>query len=324
MPIRITCQHCGKQFSAWDDLVGKSVQCPKCQQGMVVPAESPGSAESNRPAQRRRPSQSGPKPPGEKRVKPRATQTRPNPTSSALRTEHPIASRPTRSADTADADRSTDGFDDSDALPIVCPNCRRPMPAHEDLCDRCGFHKILGKVIDLDGVNRRDSSTGFERAVEKHLHPTETAAGTLLWFKVLAGFLLLVILVACLGRWFWIGAFLQSTDGSEINPDPASAALWASALMTQRLVRWRGLEWPFRPVEALVIRDSDFGDEDLAELELADLGALDLEGTKVSNAGLSYLTDLGDLKFLVLRKTDVTIEGVQRVQRTLRDTWIWS
>src|SRR5687768_4464761 len=36
MPMRIVCPNCGKQFSAWDDLVGKAVECPKCHQKTVI------------------------------------------------------------------------------------------------------------------------------------------------------------------------------------------------------------------------------------------------------------------------------------------------
>ena len=42
MPIRVVCKHCGKQFSAWDDLIGKAVKCPKCQQQLEIQDEHGG------------------------------------------------------------------------------------------------------------------------------------------------------------------------------------------------------------------------------------------------------------------------------------------
>src|SRR5687768_12268711 len=41
MPMRVVCAKCGKQFSAWEDLVGKQVQCPKCQHIMVLGGANP-------------------------------------------------------------------------------------------------------------------------------------------------------------------------------------------------------------------------------------------------------------------------------------------
>ncbi len=339
MPIRVTCNHCGKQFSAWDDLLGKSVQCPKCHQRMVVPKT--GSVGSSPPSEKRRPSQSArgtsaPASPGKPAAtpSPRSRGIAPPLPKEAPRSQHPVASRPAPTATTTS--RVKDEFDDSDALPIVCPNCRQTMPAAEDLCDRCGYHKILKKVIDMEGVVRRDGSTGFERAVKPLLRSDESTEGTLFWFKILAGFVIFVTLLVCLGDWFWIGALLlaggytalyyklRREENSAVNQDPVSAVAWHALLTLQRLLRWRRLEWPFPAVRALTIRDTAFDDRDLSELDnLEDIGAVDLEGTDVSNGGLTYLADLRGLEFLVLRKTKVTDDGIRRLQQKLRSTWIW-
>ena len=81
--------------------------------------------------------------------------------------------------------------DDSDELPYSCPNCHAAMPANEDLCDECGFHQVLGKVIDLDGIDRPDKSTGFERTLKRHLSETTTAESALLWFRIFLAFMAL-------------------------------------------------------------------------------------------------------------------------------------
>ena len=37
MPIKVACTNCGNQFSAWEDLIGHAVGCPKCQAQVTVP-----------------------------------------------------------------------------------------------------------------------------------------------------------------------------------------------------------------------------------------------------------------------------------------------
>ena len=41
------------------------------------------------------------------------------------------------------------------------------MEPNDDLCNACGYHLILKKVIDMEGVDRPDTSTGFDRVVIK-------------------------------------------------------------------------------------------------------------------------------------------------------------
>ena len=336
MPIRVNCKYCDKQFSAWDDLVGKPVECPKCHQKMVVPktptAEpaKPSKAAEGVPTSRLiQPRQSTRKPVA---VTPRPTR---QPKAEAPKSANAPA---TKSAAKAPATVSDDEFDDSDALPIICPNCQAAMAVDDDLCDACGFHKILGKVIDLDGVARRESSTGLERVFKQQLAGDETPSAALLWFKILAGFMLITICMMCLSKWWWVGVGVlgvgyavfhfrskaAATQGSDVNQDPISAAIWRSLLIMQRAIGWRRLEWPLPQIPSLVIRDASFADDDLAALEnLSDIRALDLEGTQVSNAGLVHLSELRQLEYLVLRRTQIDHAGLQRLQNSLRNTWIW-
>jgi len=43
MPIKVQCA-CGKSFAAKDELAGKTVKCPACQQPLKIPGASPASA----------------------------------------------------------------------------------------------------------------------------------------------------------------------------------------------------------------------------------------------------------------------------------------
>jgi hypothetical protein len=89
-------------------------------------------------------------------------------------------------------------------------------------------------------------------------------------------------------------------------------------------VGWRKMEWPFARATALTMTDPSFTDEELGELDrLADFEALDLEGTGISDEGLQHLRGLKRLRFLVLRRTQVTASAVQKLQNDLPRTMIW-
>jgi len=68
-------------------------------------------------------------------------------------------------------------------------------------------------------------------------------------------------------------------------------------------------------VQELGLSRSDVSDHDLQQLVRAhDLIALDLNFTQVTDAGLTYLEKLPNLRFLVVENTGVTAEGVQRLK----------
>ena len=73
------------------------------------------------------------------------------------------------------------------------------MPLNDDLCDACGYHLILRKVLDTEGVARRNDSTGLERVMKKQLSRGETPENTLFWAQLVAGCLLLLVCSMCLG-----------------------------------------------------------------------------------------------------------------------------
>jgi hypothetical protein len=230
-------------------------------------------------------------------------------------------------------------LDDLEEPKLPCPNCRAPLAINEDLCDACGYHTILKKVLDLNGVNTRDSSTGFERAIKGQISESETPESALLWVKLVAGFFLVLFVLLCFGRWGlaaavtcalayavyrFVWAPKRGEAGSELNRDPVSIACWTGMLFLQRAVGWRLPRWPFPKTRSLSLRDPAFSDDDLEELDgLADVQTLDFEGTKISDGGLIHLCDSKQLRFLVLRRTRVTTGGVTKLQRALPEVWIW-
>ena len=366
MPIRVICRQCAKQFSAWDDLRGKSVQCPKCNAEMIVPGSSHAATPSAGalPA-RSSSSELSPKdlasleeavddlpsleeilpaspdkaapvesPPGSNRPLSRQlTPPAPPPITSAS-VRDPVPKRAISSAE------STNKLDDSDALPISCPNCNQYQPAGEDMCNACGYHRILEKVLDMDGIHQTDRTTGFERLLKQQLSDGETAENALLWTKIVAaigvlallgfvgvcmGPIAAIICLVCLGALVvWMMRQKKDRGNSAVNQDLISAAIWTGFLTLQRAFGWRLLLWPFPRTSVLTMHDSSFTDDDLTEMNnLQSFQTLDLERTQVSDGGLLHLERMTQLKYLVLRQTRVTTSGIQRLQAKLDQTMIW-
>ncbi|MBP87051.1 MAG: hypothetical protein CMJ64_10100 [Planctomycetaceae bacterium] len=340
MPIRINCKHCGKKFSAWDDLVGKSVKCPKCQKEMTVPGGEMGIASS--------PSADVVSLGEEDIVAPPAAGYEPLPhadssdVASGLSLPMPSVTPPAAARPAASPTAPTsadDDLDDGDDLPFACPNCHQPMPQQEDLCDHCGFHRILKRKIDIaDGINKPDNSTGFERAFRGQLEDADSADNMLKILKIVGLLVAVAFLFVCRPySWFvaiigGVGFFLyrkkqvasSSANDSAINQDAMSSTAWTLMLSLQRAIGWRLLAWPFPKTKALILHDSTFTDADLGDLdELPQYEALDLEGTQVTNDGLRHLERHKQLRYLVFRQTNVTVSGVQKLQQILPEASIW-
>ncbi|MDP6466172.1 MAG: hypothetical protein QF918_00425 [Pirellulaceae bacterium] len=352
MPIRITCRHCGKSFSAWDDLIGKSVQCPKCQQSMTVQTAdgaAPASSESSRgsaptsvPSSRPQPT-GKPRPAQSRPVKPQAVSPKPPAPPSPVQPppvpKPPSATPPAKQMDTASSE-CTEDFDDREDLPFGCPNCNAEMEPDDDLCNACGYHLILKKVIDMEGVDRPDTSTGFDRVVKKHLNETDSTTNMLMWAKIVGFSFLFLVGFVCLGRWglaigvvFVVGYFIygarlriiaEDNPDAHIEREPIAAVTWSAMLSLQRMFGWRSLEPPFGVLRVLTLRNGSFTNDDLGQVEdLKQLQVLDLEGTGITDAGLSHLKGRKKLCFLVVKNTAVTAAGVERLQRSIPTAWIW-
>jgi DNA-directed RNA polymerase subunit RPC12/RpoP len=354
MPMRVVCANCGKQFSAWDDLVGKQVQCPKCQHTMILgganpildkpPPSAPAVPKKanplNQPSKSKNPT-SGPAPTRKENPSAASPAARgPAPAPPAVPAKAPV--RPTPLPRTFPAAKPSADFDGDDTMPLGCPKCNAPMEKGDDLCDACGYHLILKKVIDVSDMKKPNKTTGFERFLQDQLHETESSQSTMNLMKIFAAVAMVILMFFCLGRWWWVGVLVvgggaalywaqhrkraaeSPTDDSPINQDPLSGALWSMLLAGQRLLSWRLLQPPFSRVKSITLRDSSLTDEELSELEgLEETEALDIEGTAVTNDGLQHLRGLKKLRFVVLRRTQVTPSGVRRLQQDLPTVLIW-
>lgn len=216
------------------------------------------------------------------------------------------------------------------------------MEPNDDLCDACGYHLVLKKVIDISDMKKPNKTTGFERLFQEQLHESDSSRNTLLLMKVVGAVVLVGLMFLCLGAWWWVGVLVvaaggafywasyrkraaaAASDESTVNQDPLSAALWSLLLSLQRIAGWRKLTWPFPCAAALALRDATFGDDELEELNgLGDIEALDLEGTGITNEGLRHLKGLKRLRFLVVRRTKITPAAARRLQLDLPQAMIW-
>jgi predicted RNA-binding Zn-ribbon protein involved in translation (DUF1610 family) len=100
---------------------------------------------------------------------------------------------------------------------------------------------------------------------------------------------------------------------------------WVLLLYFNRLFSWSN---PFEPGRVFQLLDkrhaalvSDHDLHDMEGIEKAQI--LDLENQPISDQGLLYLHKRHRLRYIVLRKTHVTDEGVFHLQQALPKTWIW-
>lgn len=119
MPIKVTCQ-CGKSFAAKDELAGKAVKCPNCQQPLRIPAAGiaaplPSSA--------------------------------PRPAATAARPAAPPAP-PAASPHAAGSLFDEVGLKAAPAGTMLCPGCAQPMPQNAVLCVKCGYNLKLGRRME--------------------------------------------------------------------------------------------------------------------------------------------------------------------------------
>lgn len=99
---------------------------------------------------------------------------------------------------------------------------------------------------------------------------------------------------------------------------------WLLMLYLARRMGWAGYDSRLKGRKIITVRDRQFGDKDILGLEgLAKCQVIDLEGTLVTDDGLLELYLLKHLQVVVLRKTNVTHEGVQRFQQSFPRIWIW-
>ncbi|MCU0878596.1 MAG: hypothetical protein MUF06_12495 [Pirellulaceae bacterium] len=145
MPIKVQCA-CGAAFAAKDELAGRTVKCPKCQQPLTIPAggampaaaaRAPAAAGAGRPLGSPLPSQ-GPPPGGDLFAE------------AGLHTFQP-GMQP-------------------------CPGCAAPLPDSAVLCVKCGYNRKLGRRMEtIKQVGGTPLAGGHSVTADELLHKAAQA-----------------------------------------------------------------------------------------------------------------------------------------------------
>jgi hypothetical protein len=95
-------------------------------------------------------------------------------------------------------------------------------------------------------------------------------------------------------------------------------------LVMARFQKWEKYDGKLKDRRIIKVRDSSFRDPEIPQLEgFKTCQVLDLQGTAVTDTGLLDLYDLKHLQCVVLKQTNVTHQGVFRLQQSFPRLWIW-
>jgi len=219
-----------------------------------------------------------------------------------------------------------------------CINCHAPLPQGSNICPSCGREQ--------PAIEIKKEQQGYQGWFREQLSE-DTSPVTVLFLALgLCGILMFlcvsyvmvehkdyVILlgIAIVAPIFMVAAivgFIASKQRRAHETWMASVTRvgrpWALTLIFLRALNWRQLGVPFSARKVLDRRDMAFTDHDLLQTEgLNDFQAMDLEGTQVSDEALQYLHKMPNLQFIVLLRTNVTAEGVRKLQASRQALWIW-
>ncbi len=131
MPIKVTCQ-CGKSFAAKDELAGKAVKCPNCQQPLRIPGGSPAAVKA--PA------------------KPAA-----QPALAAAAAPAKLAAAGQRGGDDLFAEV---GLKQQALNTRPCPGCTAPLAPDAVICVKCGYNTKLGRRMETIKVGSSGGPEG--------------------------------------------------------------------------------------------------------------------------------------------------------------------
>lgn len=310
MPILLTCRSCEHEFSAWDDLIGKVVPCPNCSADVYV---SDGEDEDDWEEGEEEDEDD------EFRLAP-ADENVLRPTSDAL----PVSGE----------DETVSEGESKEPVPTYCPQCGADLEG-EPLCDACGYHALLKRRIASDiETFKPDENLGFKRWFNSQLAEGESYDSVLFWGKIVFGFLLVVFtfiffpLSLCLTIPIVIlvaGLYMYLKANQRQGDDAFYDAGTRITLQIMRALNWPEMKWPFKRTPSFSAKGTEFTDQDLIEMSNPEaVLALDLEGTDITDAGLTHLAaEWGHLKYLVLLDTKTTRPAVVDLQFQLPRTMIW-
>ncbi len=286
--------YCNQLLAADPQHIGRTVRCPKCQQMNVIPKDS--------------------------------------------RTQSLAANAPP--VKTTQAATPQFMFQEFDPFKR-CPKCGAMLDDQKH-CTKCRYTQRKTKSDDQT-LNEMDVKlTGFLLFIRNRFAVQMSPfALTAIYFSltallcivivtigylVLGGYAILILPVPLAIAALSIVVYLKvrefcTVPGAEL--DSWQKPIWDFVLSSVRGSNWNT---KFIKPDSKVIdgrADPPTDQELLMYPDLNIASVVDLEGAPVSDAGLVALRSLKDLRYIVLKNTQVTREGVFRLQQTVPQAWIW-
>ncbi|MDP6448064.1 MAG: hypothetical protein QF805_30005, partial [Pirellulaceae bacterium] len=280
MTIQVLCAHCQSQFAAWEDLVGHTIECPKCGGDVTV-----------------------------------MTLAATDDDVVVYEVDDELTLQPPEEI-TAVSDELQGGESDGvkpllDEDLVDCPNCGEELSTDGLLCDACGYHTKLKRVMSSDLEDLEVSTaTGFNRWYQEQLADDATPSSVRWWalaVGVVVGaiftivcfpFSLFIVIPAAIGLGGLSYVRYRATKSGGVDADPVVKIAQKALIALLRLTSWRAPEWPFPKLANFSAANSSFTDEDLyAIAHTGELGAIDLAGTQVTDEGVMHLSDFAELRY---------------------------
>lgn len=338
---------CGQKILVSANQVGETVKCPKCDQSVEVPYNIGSRAKLKSAVKTDKPNQ---------RVR-GASGTRQRKRSGAETPKATPQNQPQKrrraAADMSRSDVMSMEFDEQQSSPLQedrKPRCRKcGHVVKEGRCTACRFveptfEKVYQPLedikIELTGAQRwahKTISQGVPvKALEYTLHIGLGILGAILGVLGILGLtgvgigvvggILLLLLIGAVGL-LYAGLIYK---GHQFLRSPKARLAWFQKpfwnllLTLSRSMKWTGYDSQLKGRKIIKVSDPGFTDHNVDELEgLKACEVLDLEGTAVSDATLYKLYELKHLQVLILKRTNVSHDGVFRLQQSVPRLWVW-
>ena len=301
---------CNQKLRVRDEQIGKRVVCPKCQQPIKI---QPGSA----------------------------TEVLPNSGSAG---SDPISSL-TGQRNVMEMDfQATTQLGKKAAYQSNKVRCAKCGGSYSDsgVCQTCGYVEPVQAAERRHHTQSKDRPAGFQLWIRSMASDGVSMEYLGIgMFVMLVLFCLVVILwgvlsttivgsaIAALSGFLLIFVCLAFAASRAIANDNNSSLgvlspFWEAVLYLARMSDWQGYDAQLKGRKIIDCRKKPIDDDELAAMAgLKECQVLDLENSKITDAGLKHLYALPRLRCLVLKNTAVTREEVTKLQQHRPILWIW-
>ena len=321
MPIQFRCSNivsydasseqyvrCNYLLTAPSDQFAKFIVCPQCNIRALVPPASEISSLPNQPT---------------------------TPTKSDSQRRQPTAISVATSP--AKSELKFSAFDSKSR----CRKCGGAI-GENFCCQVCGFKVILeASNTSLDRIEIQPA--GCQRWFANKLAPGTGSASLVAAAHSLVALLLIILATTAIGLggssagfvlaaiacFAGLYAYMIFEFRRIARRQPATLNWWQRAAWNLVLYFFRARRWRSNDAshtwQVLDLQNQPYDDAQITSLpEITKYHVIDLEGTRLTDAGLHRLQGLAGLQCLVVRNTNVTQNAVFLIQQRLPHTWIWN